>query len=37
MNIKQILDIEKTLGRKLPVDMYSNMSYFTFTVDFILY
>lgn len=29
MNIKQILEIEETLGRKLPVDMYSNMSYYS--------
>ncbi len=28
MILKQILDIERTLGRKLPVDMYSSMSYF---------
>ena len=28
MTLKQILDIEKALGRKLPVDMYSSMSYF---------
>ena len=28
MILKQILDIEKTLGRRLPIDMRSNMEYY---------
>ena len=28
MTLRQVLDIEKALGRKLPVDMYSNMDYY---------
>ena len=28
MILKQVLDIEKTLGRRLPIDMSSNMEYY---------
>ena len=28
MTLQQVLDIEKALGRNLPVDMYSNMDYY---------
>ena len=29
MKLKQAIKIEEVLGRKLPVDMYSNMSYYS--------
>tara|TARA_R100001443_G_scaffold15537_3_gene25340 strand:- start:2121 stop:2327 length:207 start_codon:yes stop_codon:yes gene_type:complete len=29
MKLKQIIKIEEVLGKKLPVDMYSNMSYYS--------
>jgi len=29
MKLKQVIEIQKVLGRKLPVDMYSNMSYYS--------
>tara|TARA_R100000655_G_scaffold6355_1_gene18343 strand:+ start:381 stop:575 length:195 start_codon:yes stop_codon:yes gene_type:complete len=29
MKLKQAVKIEEVLGRKLPVDMYSNMSYYS--------
>ena len=28
MTLRQVLDIEKALGRNLPVDMYSSMDYY---------
>ena len=28
MTLQQVLDIEKALGRNLPVDMYSSMDYY---------
>ena len=28
MTLQQVLDIEKVLGRNLPVDMYSSMDYY---------
>jgi len=29
MKLKQVIEIQKVLGRKLPIDMYSNMSYYS--------
>ena len=29
MKLKQVLKIEEVLGKKLPVDMYSNMRYYS--------
>jgi len=29
MKVKQVLEIQKVLGRKLPVDMYSSMRYYS--------
>ena len=29
MKLKQVLKIQEVLGRKLPVDMYSNMRYYS--------